>query len=174
MDTDKTETVVEEINEDEVEVEEQIAEEETVVEEANNKEDELFKDKYLRLLADFENFKRRSALENLNAKNSGKIEVFRELVDIIDNFERALQHDIQTEEFKKGIEMLNSNLTEKLEKLGLETIDCEGVMNPDYHQAVVVDSLDDYENDEIIEVLQKGYVLEDRLIRAAMVKVNQK
>ncbi len=146
-----------------------IEETEAVTEEVNE-----YEQKYMRLLADFDNLKRNNAKDVMNAKNNGKIEVFRELVDVLDNFERSMQYDPSTEDYAKGIQMVHNQLVSKLEAAGLEKVETEGEMNANFHQAVMVDSVEDMEDDHIIETLQNGYKLEDRLIRPAMVKVNKK
>lgn len=155
---------------EEVEADENIEVEEIQEEQQVNE----YEQKYLRLLADFDNLKRNNAKEVMNAKNNGKIEVFRELVDVLDNFERSMQYDPNTEDYAKGINMVHNQLITKLEAVGLEKVAAEGVMDANIHQAVMVDNVDDLEDDEIIETLQHGYKLEDRLIRPAMVKVNKK
>lgn len=129
---------------------------------------------YQRLLADYENHKRRTAQEVIDAKNKGKIEVFEQLLDIIDNFERSMQFDIQTEEFKTGIEMVHKMFDQKLKAAGLSEVETTGLLNPSIHQAIMVDEVEDKENDEILDVLQKGYCVEEKIIRPAMVKVNKK
>ncbi len=142
--------------------------------ENKDNEENVFEQKYLRLLADFDNLKRNNAKDVMNAKNNGKIEVFRELLDVLDNFERSLGYDPSTQDYAKGIEMVHSQLVSKLESAGLEKVDSDGVMDANIHQAVMVENNDEYEDDQIIETLQHGYKLEDRLIRPAMVKVNKK
>lgn len=158
-----------ELETDEVETEENI---EAEIEEKTEVNE--YEQKYLRLLADFDNLKRNNAKEVMNAKNNGKIEVFRELVDVLDNFERSMQYDPSTEDYAKGIQMVHTQLLSKLEALGLEQVEAQGIMDAKIHQAVMVESVDDLADDEIIETLQHGYKLEDRLIRPAMVKVNKK
>lgn len=155
-----------ELETEEVELEENI--------EPEVQEENVYEQKYLRLLADFDNLKRNNAKDVMNAKNNGKIEVFRELVDVLDNFERSMQYDPSTEDYAKGINMVHKQLIEKLENAGLEKVTTEGEMDANIHQAVMVDTVDDMEDDHIIETLQNGYKLEDRLIRPAMVKVNKK
>ncbi len=161
-----------EVEEVEVETEEAQADENIVAEEAPQVNE--YEQKYLRLLADFDNLKRNTAKDVMNAKNNGKIEVFRELVDVLDNFERSMQYDPSTEDYAKGINMVHNQLIAKLEAAGLEKVASEGVMDANIHQAVMVDQVEELEDDEIIETLQHGYKLEDRLIRPAMVKVNKK
>ncbi len=128
---------------------------------------------YQRLLADYENHKRRTSTEILDSKTKGKSEVFEKLLDIIDNFDRSMEFDVQTEEFKKGMEMLHSMFNQRLEVLGLKEVETTGILDPNKHQAVMVDTVEGLEDDEIIEVLQKGYCVEQRVLRPAMVKVNK-
>ncbi|WOO87159.1 nucleotide exchange factor GrpE [Mollicutes bacterium LVI A0039] len=158
---------------DNIEIDEEVNEENIEAVEAPAETNE-FEEKYLRLLADFDNLKRNNAKDVMNAKNNGKIEVFRELVDVLDNFERSMQYDPGTEDYAKGISMVHTQLVDKLAAVGLEKVTSEGEMDANIHQAVMVDSVEDMEDDHIIETLQHGYKLEDRLIRPAMVKVNKK
>lgn len=167
-------------NQEEVIDEEIMTEEENAVLISKKDFDELdekyqkVENSYQRLLADFENYKRRSVKEILDAETSGKVEVLKQIVDIADNFDRSMKFDVQTEEFKKGIEMLHSMFGEKLANVGLEEVEAEGELNPDIHQAIGIDNKDDIEDDHITEVLQKGYMVGEKLIRPAMVKVNKK
>lgn len=161
------EAETEELNVENIETEDSKEVEESV--EVNE-----FEQKYLRLLADFENLKRNNAKEVMQAKTNGKIEIFRELVDVLDNFERSMAYDPTTADYAKGIEMVHNQLIQKLEAAGLEKVESEGIMDANVHQAVMVESNDEFEDDEIIEVMQHGYKINDRLIRPAMVKVNKK
>jgi molecular chaperone GrpE len=131
----------------------------------------------MRLLAEYQNYKRRSLEDSLKASTQGKKEVFSELLETIDNLERALsvvEEEDKSDSFVKGVEMVYNSLVKKLEGLGLTVIDCTGNIDANLHHAVMTDNLEDYENDQIIEVLQKGYQLNEIIIRPAMVKVNQK
>ncbi len=139
-----------------------------------NEEFEKVKNSYQRLLADFENHKRRTAEENLLERTKGKEEVLKPMLDIVDNFDRALLFDVGTDEFKKGIEMVHNMLGERLASVGLSEVDSNGELNSDIHMAVSTDSVDDVEDNHITETLQKGYYVDDKLIRPAMVKVNKK
>ncbi|MGL5021106.1 MAG: nucleotide exchange factor GrpE [Mycoplasmatales bacterium] len=130
-------------------------------------------DKELRLRAEFDNYKRRTMLETINASNKGKAEVFKGMLDTIDNLERAMGHECSDESYSSGIVIVYNKMIEKLQSLGLEVIDCEGIMDHNVHQAVVTDTVEGMEDDQIIEVLQKGYKMDDTLIRVAMVKVNK-
>ena len=137
----------------------------------NNLQEAL--DKELRLRAEFDNYKRRTMLETINATNKGKAEVFKGMLDTIDNLERAMDHECSDESYSAGIVIVYNKMMEKLQSLGLEVIDCDGTMDHNIHQAVVTDTVEGMEDDQIIEVLQKGYKMDDTIIRVAMVKVNK-
>lgn len=149
---------------DKIEVEEKVSLEEY----------DKIKDKYTRMLADYDNLKRRSALEGIESRTKGKIEVFEQLLEVLDNFERALKYEAGTKEFKDGINLVHKQMIERLENLGLEEIEAEGTLDHNFHQAVVTETIEDLMDDEIIEVLQKGYTVSEKLVRPAMVKVNKK
>lgn len=129
---------------------------------------------YQRLLADFENHKRRTAKEMLDEKLKGKEEVLKQILDIVDNFDRALSFDANTDEFKQGIEMVHTMFKERLQVVGLKEVVTEGELDADIHQAIAIDNIDDVEDNHILETLQKGYYVDEKLIRPAMVKVNKK
>ena len=134
-------------------------------------------EKYLRLYAEFENYKRRIQKENDTQRKYQSQNVLNDVLPALDNFERALQIEGDDESFnslKKGVEMVYSSLVKALEDNGLEIINTEGeAFDPNYHQAVVQDDNPDFESGHITEELQKGYKLKDRVLRPSMVKVNQ-
>ena len=134
-------------------------------------------EKYLRLYAEFENYKRRIQKENDTQRKYQAQGVLSDVLPALDNFERALQIEGNDESFnslKKGVEMVYSSLVKALEDNGLEAIKSEGeAFDPNYHQAVVQDNNPDFESGQITEELQKGYKLKDRVLRPSMVKVNQ-
>lgn len=134
-------------------------------------------EKYLRLYAEFENYKRRIQKENDTQRKYQAQGVLSDVLPTLDNFERALQIEGDDESFnslKKGVEMVYSSLVKSLEDNGLEAIKSEGeAFDPNYHQAVVQDNNPDFESGHITEELQKGYKLKDRVLRPSMVKVNQ-
>lgn len=134
-------------------------------------------EKYLRLYAEFENYKRRIQKENDTQRKYQAQWVLSDILPALDNFERALQIEGDDESFnslKKGVEMVYSSLVKALEDNGLEAIKSEGeAFDPNYHQAVVQDNNPDFESGHITEELQKGYKLKDRVLRPSMVKVNQ-
>ncbi|MCE5152874.1 nucleotide exchange factor GrpE [Staphylococcus hyicus] len=134
-------------------------------------------EKYLRLYAEFENYKRRIQKENDTQRKYQSQGVLNDILPALDNFERALKIEGDDESFnalKKGVEMVHSSLINALENNGLETIQAEGeTFDPNFHQAVVQDDNPDFESGQITEELQKGYKLKDRVLRPSMVKVNQ-
>ncbi|MCD8868239.1 nucleotide exchange factor GrpE [Staphylococcus epidermidis] len=134
-------------------------------------------EKYLRLYAEFENYKRRIQKENqinVTYKAQG---VLTDILPSIDNIERALQIEGDDESFKslqKGVQMVHESLLRALKDNGLEEILAEGKeFDPNLHQAVVQDDNPDFKSGEVTQELQKGYKLKDRVLRPSMVKVNQ-
>ena len=134
-------------------------------------------EKYLRLYAEFENYKRRIQKENETNKKYQSQRVLTDILPTIDNIERALQIEGSDESFKslqKGVQMVHESLLRALQENGLEEIESEGQeFDPNYHQAVVQDDNPDFKSGEITQELQKGYKLKDRVLRPSMVKVNQ-
>ncbi|PTE67273.1 nucleotide exchange factor GrpE [Staphylococcus devriesei] len=134
-------------------------------------------EKYLRLYAEFENYKRRIQKENETNKKYQSQRVLTDILPTIDNIERALQIEGSDESFKslqKGVQMVHESLLRALQENGLEEIESEGQeFDPNYHQAVVQDDNSDFKSGEITQELQKGYKLKDRVLRPSMVKVNQ-
>ncbi|HDF0359695.1 TPA: nucleotide exchange factor GrpE [Staphylococcus aureus] len=134
-------------------------------------------EKYLRLYAEFENYKRRIQKENEINKTYQAQCVLTDILPAIDNIERALQIEGDDETFKslqKGVQMVHESLINALKDNGLEVIKTEGeAFDPNIHQAVVQDDNPDFESGEITQELQKGYKLKDRVLRPSMVKVNQ-
>jgi molecular chaperone GrpE len=131
----------------------------------------------LRLQADFDNFRRRTRLEKEDAAKYAALPVITKLLPALDNLERAiaagrLSSDIEV--FAKGVEMTANHLLEALQSEGLQAMEATGTLfNPDFHQAVMQTESADYADGEIVEELQKGYILKDKVIRPAMVKVNK-
>ncbi len=134
-------------------------------------------EKYLRLYAEFENYKRRIQKENEINKTYQAQRVLTDILPAIDNIERALQIEGDDETFKslqKGVQMVHESLINALKDNGLEVIKTEGeAFDPNIHQAVVQDNNPDFKSGEITQELQKGYKLKDRVLRPSMVKVNQ-
>lgn len=183
---EKNENLQEEVVEESVENAEETAEvveektaEELLQEKIEKLEEEVkaSEDKYLRLYAEFENFKRRKnqEIETNNIYKSQK--VITEILPSLDNLERALQVDSDNEEVKalrKGVEMVYEGILNALKSEGVEVVETENVQfDPNYHHAVMQDEDSEKESGAILDTFQKGYKLKDRVIRPAMVKVNQ-
>ncbi len=133
--------------------------------------------RYLRLQADFDNFRRRSRLDAEAAQKYRAQSLVADILPALDNFERALQvntADEQTKSVLQGVEMVYRQLGEALQKEGVEAIESVGkTFDPYEHQAVMQVEDNEYEPNTVVEELQKGYKLKDKIIRPAMVKVNQ-
>ena len=169
-------------NTETTETKEEVVEEKTAEELLQEKVDKLEKelkqseDKYLRLYAEFENFKRRKnkEIETNNVYKSQK--VITEILPSLDNLERALQVESDNEEIKsllKGVEMVYEGLLNVLKSEGAELIETENAQfDPNYHHAVMQEEDSEKESGAILDTFQKGYKLKDRVIRPAMVKVN--
>ena len=131
------------------------------------------KDKYMRLFAEFDNFRKRTAKEKTEAYGDSAAKTIAEILPALDNFDRALDTPCSDENFKKGIEMIFTQITDILGKLGVTEIEALGQpFNPNLHNAIKQVESEDGESDEICEVFQKGYKLGDRIIRHSMVAVN--
>ena len=130
-------------------------------------------DRILRLQADFENFRRRTAKEKEELAAVITQNLLTDLLPLLDNFERAMAvEQSDGEAFQKGVEMIFTQLREVMEKHGLEHIEAEGKpFDPNVHQAVMRVENPDVEDGTITQVLQKGYQAKGRVIRPAMVQV---
>lgn len=145
----------------------------TVDWQAQFKESEV---KYMRLSADFANFKKRTDKEKSDIYRLGNEKIMNDLLPVIDNFERALSHadEGSKESFVKGVQMIHDHLMDVLKKEGLTEIQAMGQpFNPSLHHAVIQEETEDFESDHVIAVLQKGYTLNEKVIRPSMVKVAQ-
>ena len=138
-----------------------------------SKEYKELEDKYLRLAAEFENFKKRSAREFSRLIETIGDNLILELLEVIDDFQRALQLEHSNiEAFQKGTELIYSKLNEILRKRDLREIKAIGeTFNPIYHEAVMQKEVEDQEDGTIIEELQKGYLINERVLRPARVVV---
>lgn len=130
------------------------------------------KDKYLRLLAEYDNFRKRSLKEKLDASAEATARAAVEVISVIDNFERAMAAECSDENYKKGVEMIYGQFAEVIKKLGVEEIDALGKeFNPNLHNAVSQIEDESFGENTVSQVYQKGYKLGDRVIRCAMVVV---
>lgn len=135
-------------------------------------ENDELRDRYLRTLADFENFRKRSDREKHDYFKFALADAFRGLLPVLDNFDRALEHAEEGDEFHRGVSLIYRQMFEVLQRYGLRTIDEAGVrFNPNIHEGVVRDEDAGVPANTVVQVLQKGYFLNDRLLRPALVKV---
>lgn len=130
------------------------------------------KDKYLRVAAEYDNFRRRSLKDKQDAAAKAQGDVVVEFLSVIDNFERALAAETADENYKKGIQMIFNQYAEILKKQGVEEIDALGKpFDPNMHNAVTQMQDENFGEDEVCQVFQKGYTLNGKVIRPAMVAV---
>lgn len=133
--------------------------------------------RYLRLQADFDNFRRRTRLDIESGEKYKAQKLVTELLPALDNFERALQIEAdneQTRSLLQGMEMVYRSLIDALKKEGVEPIEAVGKeFDPNFHQAVMQGEDESFGSNIVTAEFQKGYVLKDRVIRPSMVKVNQ-
>lgn len=167
--TEQSDTEIEETTEAEVSIEDQLA---TLEQEVNT-----WKTDYYKVFADMENLKRRMQNEHANAMKFMMQGFIEELLPVVDNFERSLQVENPSDEIKnflKGYEMIYQQLMGVLEKQGVEVIETEGKeFDPNFHQAVMTVKDENFDTNMIVEEMQKGYKLKDRVIRASLVKVSE-
>jgi molecular chaperone GrpE len=143
-----------------------------VEEKEANPEDEALNERYLRLMADFQNFKRRTEKEKGDIYAFANEKIIGELLNVIDNFERAMASGNEEDNFYKGMEMILKQLLGVIEKAGASEIKALGEdFDPNFHNAIMMEDSTEYESGKVTGVLQKGYVLNNKVIRPAMVKV---
>lgn len=190
--TDQNETKEElkqEVAEDRLEANEQqedaaeVTAEETVVDEKEQQIAELTaklqeeENRYLRLRADYDNMLRRQKLDREAAEKFRAQSLLTDLLPVLDNLERALQVEISSEDANalyKGVEMVYRQFLDAAGREGLEVIAAEGeVFDPNVHQAVMQEQDAEKESGIVLRELQKGYKLKDRVLRPAMVSVNE-
>ncbi|MUV39585.1 Protein GrpE [Lentibacillus sp. JNUCC-1] len=139
-----------------------------------NEKDQL-QERLLRVQAEFDNFKKRSQKEKEAERMYKSQDLAQEILPVLDNFNRALAVETNEENksFLEGMNMINNQLVNALESAGVKGIDAVGEpFDPNLHHAVMQVEDDQYEANTVVEELQKGYMLKDRVIRPAMVKVN--
>ena len=141
-----------------------------------NKEIDKLKNDYARAYADTENLKKRLMAEAEQTRKYRIQSFAKEVLPVIDNLERALQSNVEEadEGFKKGIQMIYDQLITALKNEGVTEIEClNQPFDPNLEQAILQEKKEDVGSGIVIEVLQKGYLLKDRILRPAMVKVSE-
>lgn len=134
------------------------------------------KEKVLRITAEMQNIRRRSEIDLANAYKYDGFDLMTSILPILDNFERAISIKQEgTEKFLEGFKMIYENLRNILFNKGVTEIDCfHKEFDPNMMNAVMTDTNDEYANNVVLEVLQKGYMYQDKILRPAMVKVNER
>ncbi|MGN0654793.1 MAG: nucleotide exchange factor GrpE [Oscillospiraceae bacterium] len=168
----KNELAEEELEVTEAEETQEVSQEEPSEEEKLRKELEDSRDMYLRTVAEYDNFRKRTAKEKIEIYGDATMKAVSEILSVIDNFERALAVETPDENFKKGIQMIFNQYLEILKKLGVSEIQAEGAQfNPEFHHAVQQIENEELGENVVATVFQKGYMLGDKVIRPSMVVV---
>jgi molecular chaperone GrpE len=137
-----------------------------------------YKDKYLRAHADFDNAKKRLEKDKMNAVSYANESFAKDILAVIDSFENALSSieganeensSEVLEKMKEGVKLTYDQLKKILEKNSIKEIDTDGEFNPEVHQAIMQVESDEHESGDIVQVMQKGYTLKERVLRPAMV-----
>ena len=137
-------------------------------------EEESISAQYMRLMADFQNYKRRIEKEKADLFAYANEKIVTDMLAVIDNFERALLQGCTDEKFANGMDMIFKQNMQVLANAGLEEIKADGEdFNPNFHNAIMAEAREGVESDKVIETLQKGYTLKGKVIRPSMVKVSQ-
>lgn len=142
--------------------------------EVEDKEVNEYQESYQRLLADFTNYKKREEAKKADFKKFAQSSLIGKLLPVIDNLDRALAKADENDAFVEGVIMTRKELIKVLENEGLEEIESDGCeFDHNVHQAVLTEESDTVEENHIIETFQKGYKLNGRVLRPAMVKVSK-
>jgi molecular chaperone GrpE len=123
-----------------------------------------YMEKFQRLQAEFANYEKRTDKEKVDLLNNSNADLISQLLEVLDNFELSLKHNED-----KGVQLIYEDLIRVLEKQGLKAIDTEGKFNPEFHEALAQEAGE--EEGTILEEFQKGYLLNDKLLRASKVKI---
>jgi molecular chaperone GrpE len=131
-----------------------------------------YHDRWMRKTAEFENYRKRIERERREQADQKVVDVLLELLSVVDDFERALQAEGSAVAYRKGIELIHSKLHDVLRKHGVRPIESLGAeFDPNVHQAVLYEASPGHREGEVIEELRRGYMIGDKLLRPAMVKV---
>ena len=136
-------------------------------------ERDMLYDRLARQQADFENQRKRLAKEQADHREYALADALKELLPIVDSFDRAIKHEGgEDKDFRSGVELINRQLHDALAKLGVRPIPAQGEpFDPHLHQAVQMVDTDEVPDNHVLDELQRGYKLKDRLLRPAMVRV---
>lgn len=142
--------------------------------EALRKEKDALQDRLLRTAAEFDNYRKRIDRERREQAEYAAVDLLSDILPVVDDLERALQAEAgdDASAYRKGVELILRQLLDVLRRRGVKPIDVVGVdFDPRFHQAVAQEVSPDHREGEVIEELRRGYMLGERLLRAAMVKV---
>lgn len=176
--SEKDKDIIEEIPEEVTEFQEIAPEEDEQIEEAeeNTVDYEAVlaeeKDKYLRLFAEYDNYRKRTSKEKIETYGNATADAVAEILPALDNFERALNAETTDEAYKSGIQMIFNQLNEIIKKLGVTEIEAlNQPFDPKIHMAIKQVEDENFGENTVCEVFQKGYMLGNRIVRLAMVAV---
>jgi molecular chaperone GrpE len=142
--------------------------------EALRRDKDALQDRLLRTAAEFDNYRKRIDRERRDQADAAVADALEDLLPVMDNLERALQAPAgeDVDAFRKGVELIHKQMTDLLRKRGVKPVEAVGALfDPNYHQAVVQEVSPGHRDGEVMEELRRGYLLGDRLLRPAMVKV---
>ena len=139
---------------------------------------EEYKDKYIRTHADFENIKKRLEKDKTNAIIYANESFAKDILAVMDSFENAINSiesanqdntDEVIKQMKEGVKLTHEQLKKVLEKNSIKEVDCDGEFDPEFHQAIMQVDSDNHETGDVVQVMQKGYTIKERILRPAMV-----
>jgi molecular chaperone GrpE len=138
-------------------------------------ENALYLDRLARMQAEFDNFRKRNLREQQDFRDYALTDALKQLLPILDSLDRALKIEgVSAEDFRSGVELIDRQFHDVLSRLGVEPIAAHGqLFDPSLHQAIQMVETDELPDNHVIDELQRGYRLRDRVLRAAMVRVAQ-
>jgi molecular chaperone GrpE len=132
-------------------------------------------DRLIRLQAEIEDIRKRAAKEQDELRKDTLVDAVKLVLPILDSFEQAVQHTDDVEQFRSGVRLIHRQLLDALKTIGIEQVPLEGErFNPQYQEAIQVEDTSEAEDNQVVEVLQRGYQMKDRLLRPARVRVARK
>ena len=145
--------------------------------EETTQQEESYKEQFMRVQADFQNYKRRTEKERMQWITQAQVRVLETMLPLVDELDLALESSKQYEisddmqKWLDGFSLMQKNLHKRLVDLGVKEIDCSGAFDPQYHEALMHVDSQDHESGAIVQVLSKGYLLGDTVLRHAKVSV---
>ena len=153
------------------ETESQAADQSSELEKLRAERDSLV-DRLARMQAEFDNARKRAAKEQQDFRDYALVDTIKSIIPVLDSFDRALRTSPEKSEFHAGVELIHKQLVDALSKLGVKPISAKGEQfDPRYHEAIEMVDTQEADDHTVLEELQHGYRLKDRLLRPAMVKV---